>query len=503
MKFMRRPDLTVAVRINIALEALTNLGTYGSITGLADTYNVSRTFIYSILYGTLMALYIQLHSVVYPNVPVTARKRIADKEILLHRPEGNSAIESIANILRYHHIHPASVGYISQCLASYGNRLSNTLEINSSEEAKIVVWLNDEVFSNAQPILITVEPKSLAILRIQLAEKRDASTWKNHFNQLQQHGFYPAALGSDRGKGIVKASQDTFPDVDFRPDTFHDIRGLYKVIHVTLQKRAYDAIKLEYKRKNALSSAISIEVQAERLLPYHEAKEQAKKSIDIYDEASYLLSDIREQLEFIDGQGHFCNPESARQNILAAIDLLISLGDIKVLEEAYMFRSNLDELLLYMNAAQKVYQDLSAKITNQELLQALCLAWRCVHKLYQNPTLVQKKYLTEMKDFALQYCQVLAGQNYTDCKEQVFSCLDNIIRASSLIETVNSIMRPYLNTCKGQITQGMLNLIMFYHNHRKFAHGKRKGKAPLEILTGQELKEHWVDILVDKVGSVS
>ena len=75
-----------------------------------------------------------------------------------------------------------------------------------------------------------------------------------------------------------------------------------------------------------------------------------------------------------------------------------------------------------------------------------------------------------------QDCQVLAGQNYNDCKEQVFSCLDNIIRASSLIETANSIIRPYLNTCKGQITQEMLTLIMFYHNHRQFNNGKRKDK---------------------------
>jgi len=499
MKFMRRPDLTVAVRINMAIEALTHLGTYGFITRMAETYNVSRTFIYSLLYGTLTALYIQLNSVVYPNVPVTARKSLADKEILLHRLEGNSSIESISNILRYHNIHPASVGYISQCLTSYGNGLSNTLEINSSEELKIVVWLNDEVFSSAQPILITVEPKSLAILRIQLAEKRDALTWKNHFSQLQQHGFYPAALGSDRGQGIVKASQDTFPHVNFRSDTFHDMQGLYRAIHGTLQKKAYNAIKLEYKRENALSSAISIKVQAERLLPYNEAKEQAKKSIDMYDQASYLLGEIREQLEFVDEQGHFRNPESARQNILAAIDLLTSLGDIKVLEAAYTFRSNLDELLLYMDEAQETYQELSDKIRNQELLQALCLAWRCEHKLYQNPTLAQKNYLTELRDFAIQYCQVLAGQNYNDFKEQVFSCLDNIIRASSLVETVNSIIRPYLNTCKGQITQEMLNLIMFYHNHRQFNHGKRKDKAPIEILTDQELQKHWLDILIEKV----
>jgi len=54
-----------------------------------------------------------------------------------------------------------------------------------------------------------------------------------------------------------------------------------------------------------------------------------------------------------------------------------------------------------------------------------------------------------------------------------------------------------LNTCKGQITQETLNLIMFYHNHRRYNDGKRKDKAPLEILTGKELKKHWVDLLLD------
>ena len=79
--------------------------------------------------------------------------------------------------------------------------------------------------------------------------------------------------------------------------------------------------------------------------------------------------------------------------------------------------------------------------------------------MYQNPRAAQKIYLAEMKDFTLQYSQVLAGQKYKDFKELVFSCLDNIARGSSLVEAVNSLIRPYLDTCKGQITQHMLNLM--------------------------------------------
>jgi len=40
---------------------------------------------------------------------------------------------------------------------------------------------------------------------------------------------------------------------------------------------------------------------------------------------------------------------------------------------------------------------------------------------------------------------------------------------------------------------------MFYHNHRRFVDGKRKGKAPIEILTGKKLKQHWVDLLADQL----
>lgn len=67
----------------------------------------------------------------------------------------------------------------------------------------------------------------------------------------------------------------------------------------------------------------------------------------------------------------------------------------------------------------------------------------------------------------------------------MFAQLDSIIRASSLVEMVNGLLRPYLHSCKGHITQAMLNLIMFYHNHHRYKSGKRQGKAPIELLTGQ------------------
>jgi hypothetical protein len=64
---------------------------------------------------------------------------------------------------------------------------------------------------------------------------------------------------------------------------------------------------------------------------------------------------------------------------------------------------------------------------------------------------------------------------------------------------VNSLIRPYLNSCKGQITQETLNLIMFYHNHRRYKSGKRQGKAPIELLTGKPLEAPWWELLLQQV----
>jgi hypothetical protein len=63
---------------------------------------------------------------------------------------------------------------------------------------------------------------------------------------------------------------------------------------------------------------------------------------------------------------------------------------------------------------------------------------------------------------------------------------------------VNAFIRPSLNSCKGQVTQEALNLIMFYHNHHRYKGGKRQGKAPIELLTGQSLEAEWVELFIQQ-----
>ena len=65
------------------------------------------------------------------------------------------------------------------------------------------------------------------------------------------------------------------------------------------------------------------------------------------------------------------------------------------------------------------------------------------------------------------------------------------------MECINSIIRPYLNTTKNHVTQELRNLIMHYHNHRRYREGVRKNKTPMELLTGKKQAKDWISILFD------
>ena len=84
-------------------------------------------------------------------------------------------------------------------------------------------------------------------------------------------------------------------------------------------------------------------------------------------------------------------------------------------------------------------------------------------------------------------------------KTAVFVELDKIIQSSAIIENINSIVRAYLDTSRNRVNQEMLNLIMFYHNHRRYKAGKRKGKTPMELLTGTKQEKDWLEMLMEKV----
>ena len=70
------------------------------------------------------------------------------------------------------------------------------------------------------------------------------------------------------------------------------------------------------------------------------------------------------------------------------------------------------------------------------------------------------------------------------------------VRASSLVENLNSRLRSYFSL-RRHLGNGYLTLLQFFLNHRRFPRSdrpERVGKSPAELLTGQS-HPHWLELL--------
>ncbi|CAN2045240.1 hypothetical protein GMMP13_170001 [Candidatus Magnetomoraceae bacterium gMMP-13] len=126
---------------------------------------------------------------------------------------------------------------------------------------------------------------------------------------------------------------------------------------------------------------------------------------------------------------------------------------------------------------------------DQEALRTLFLAWQQRKGMIKSKKVKAIHYYIDKEKFYLEIAVGYLQENFDYVKEQVYKELDQIVQSSSLVECINSIIRPYLNTSRNHVSQELLNLIMFYHNHRRYKAGKRKRKTPMEILTGKKPKK--------------
>ncbi len=421
--------------------------------------------------------------------------------IALLRLEGKVSISGISEILSMQGYEHGSTGMVSEHLKNFGERVPHTL---FAKEIHQVFALADEIFALSTPILITIDPVSTAILRIELADDRTAATWKNHFDALNEHQFELRGLGSDRGNGLVKGYQDACQDSAWCSDHFHEFRGLTHLCS-TLEKQAYAAIAKEQKCLDIFNNARSEQNLEKRLAELTNASIACEQKIAQYQHINDILDILYSSLYFFDiktGKPHY--PQEVKDDILTLMDLLDEeLSLVKLKEQTQKIRGHIDDICNCYQQVENNYEQL-AKTIPSEVLNDIGLAWQHQHQSHQHKGILKKYHQNEHNfwlSVATQQLEELGEKDqHIELKiNQAFDKFNVMVRSSSLIEMVNSQIRPYLNSCKGQITQEQLNLIMFYHNHSPYKSGKRKGSAPIELLTGKKLEKNWLETLFDIV----
>lgn len=496
-KFIRRKDLTPLVRLEIAYKALMAItyGLWGTITELSKEHAVSRTFIYSlssVLLESGTNMFSGVISKLNPNI-----KKTLISYILALRLEGRCSIQSISCLLKRFECKNTSEGYISQILKKIESILPSTLK-NEDKYIQFVIFASDEIFSKGQPILVTVDPISSAILRVDLVEKRTAEAWKHHWNCIEDDGYIAIYLVCDGGTALDKAHKDSLSDVLKQPDTYHAVAHILGIHDKRLEQAAYKAIEKEYKLNEIIGANITEELLNKKIQKYEEAAAEAEKKIDEYETFHFLYISIIKELEIFDKNGELKDKEEVRQNIITALDLLEEMGNKSIIKSVEKVRRNLPDLLNYFDIAKSVKTKLSKIVSiDKDILNCLFIAWQYRKNSIKSKSPQRQKYYTEKQEIMLEIVRDATGEDYELIKEYVFKELSTIVQSSSLVECINSILRPYLNCSKNQITQEMLNLIMFYHNHRRYTDGTRKGSTPKELLTEKKQDKDWIEILLE------
>ena len=468
---------------------------HGAITALSQKYDISRQFVYNLLYM------LQISLIIFASTLEEERnkKRESVEWILALRFEGKCSIGAISTIMKQMSPLYSSEWYISQILKEIGAILPQNQKIESEKKLSIPM-VSDEIFVKSKPILISAEPKSTAILGITLSKDRTAKSWSKQFKSILDTNPDLEINGAttDEGKGLCLSIEESFPFITRQPDTYHGVAHVFGLLRASFEKRVDMAIKKERERDRVCMGRKTDKLFEEKYELYQTALDQTVKAVEEYEAFTYLYTCIIKELESFDSDGEIRDKENATEEIKTALDLMEELDrDISI--EIEGVRRLLPTLLNYFEQTKKSVAKCQQIRLDNDLLKVLFLAWQWNKSYVKAKKQPRRDKAKWERDFYLEYAQDLLGDEFARVKETIFDELDNIIKASSAIENINSILRFYLDSSKSQTTQEFLNIFAFYHNHRRYKAGKRKGKTPMEIITGRKQEKDWLELLLDIV----
>jgi hypothetical protein len=354
---------------------------------------------------------------------------------------------------------------------------------NERQELSAVAFgAHDEIFQSDQPVLVGVDALSTYCYLLSQEDHCDADTWGVRLLELAQRGLHPKATLADAAAGLRAGQEQALPDVPCWGDVFHPLRDVQQLC-ITLQNKAYQAIttRTDLERLQVTPGVRRDRLQrclGQRLRHARPAEAQA---ITLADDVALLLRWLREDILLVHGPSHAERVELydfVVQQLQARESLCPSIRPVR-----RMLKNQRPALLAFAAALDH----------NLEVLaQTHALPVRVVREMLQVQGLPAGNRRGQ-REAALQ--QQLRGRYYP-LRVAVAALAEQVVRASSVVENLNSRLRCYF-FLRRELGPGYLSLLQFFLNHRRFQrseHGERVGKSPAELLTGQS-HAHWLELL--------
>lgn len=332
----------------------------------------------------------------------------------------------------------------------------------------------DEIFLRRQPVLMGVEPLSLAWVIGQRAVDRSGQTWCEALWPWGRVQYTAVDGGSGLRRGLQLTRQRRAQagpplPLDSNLDNFH----IQQEGQRALRRQWQEAEKLWVRADEADKQLAQARRQGQKqtgpvakaLAAWHKA-EQAYWDAERREKAYHRVVAALELFR-PDGQ--------LNDRAWASATLQAAMQDLTGERWAKFGRMALDpRALTFLDC---LHRGLAAAEPRADLRQALLTLWRLRH-----PHRLGKAARSQLKRQpareAVQrvLCQKLDPQ-WQAAYQRVSAVLRQTVRASSVVECMNSVLRMHQARHRG-LSQDLIDLKRLHWNCRTFAEGKRRGHCP-------------------------
>lgn len=508
----KRTDLELSDRLFIGAVANIPRGqrSWGIMNWLAETFQVSRPTLYAIGERTkagLLSAPSQVRAAA-PAASVTGSQekmiavtpnRIKRTTLSMILPGGVTE-RPIRDCLQAAFDEGRCPGYVSALIHEAGRRAGEILAKVDHAALGAVIQARDELFVGREPILLMVEPKSLVITGLYATADRDADTWGCVLLFTQDRRVQIKGLAEDGCIPYAASCRAAQLDAAIQKDVWHPLEDVRKVIR-DVEREAFQKMKatakLEKRLRKVWDNTIFdqwavLEVQIDTLLAQSSRLRFWRECLwDAVELVDWRSGEIRDRA---------INQWLANETLQG----IRQLPHPRIQQLAERLAAQLPEMLTFLDGlAQPLAQwqsqtqaFFSDPATARHFQAAVARLWRLEHALHNG----QKQFAKPALD-AEQWLAIWLEDNpqLQPCAEKLISLLEAVVRTSSAAETINSVLRPYLDRrreCTDLVSrQCFLNLFVLWFNMHQFERGPRKGKSPYELAGIDQGTDDWLTLL--------
>lgn len=450
-------------------QLLTDCIKSGCVTDIANKHNVTRKTVYSHINKVSEAIDQTLSKPedVICYIPVSW-EYIAMVTTLLFIV-CKSSVRNIIYFIKYAFDVDVSIGKVCSILDEATAKAKQVNDSYRFESCKNSA--TDELFHQGDPVLAAIDLDSQFCLELQQEDTRDHNAWGYHLLNMIDKGYNPTNNVMDGGSGMEKAFSQVLPDVHVRYDHFHITQSIKETSRF-LKNKYESSVTRCVKESTKLDKAKTKQQQQKQ--GYHFKK--VVKEMGDYDYVYSQFSTLTNWLQYDVLQLQSSSPEdrdSMFDFIIYELEELAKRHPHRIRSIVTTLQNNKVKLL---DVVTELNAEFASLATNYNI--SISDIWDiCNNARYHLDGDRYNINLIKLYD--------KHGDRFDNIEDDVLNTLATVHRSSSLIETLNSRLRPYLDPRKG-FKKERFELIKFALNHvplMRSANEKMKGKSTAEIFT--------------------